>query len=70
MTQPEAFIVNIASISDTANQAQITVALDLDGYVQMRLIDSACFACTELTRAEAHQLAHALHDAVFWPDVL
>lgn len=75
MTQPDpertAFI-GIGSIRDAANQAQITVALDCDGLVRMRCsgpdeIGQGRECETELTRDEAHALAHALHDAVTWP---
>ena len=59
--EPTAFI-GIGSIRDAANQAQITVALDCDGLVRMRCLalDGSGRECeTELTRDEAHALAHA-----------
>ncbi len=63
-------VIGIAAISDAANQAQIVVSLDLCGLIQMscHALDLSGTCEVELTRDEAHVLAHALHDAVTWPD--
>lgn len=67
-----AFAVHIG-VRDTVNCSEISVALDCHGFIRMRCsgpddTGSGRECETELTRDEAHVLAHALHDACTWPD--